>query len=447
VLKRSRAVTDHDAYWTRVRRRWPIAAAVLIAAGFVALFVRIRSAQRACKTPRVASLAVLAAEVAAGNSVCLANGSYRGSVELANTSRRRVVVTQEGRAVIYGQVRLRSSHLALDGLVVRTAAGGGPLAADCTRIEAVGGTDIQILNSDLGPCARDAIRMAFNRGRHDTGVIIGGNTLHDIGGNGCTCYMRGGRFADNIVERIGNDALDLWGDSNLVSHNVFQDLAPRGDNHNDVLETWQNPRDPATGDPLTNLVFERNIIDTVKGPNSHGLLIKGGGENRRLTIRSNLLRDIGSIGILLAGARDVSLFANTFARAGRLDTVEWKHGATGSMDSNIFYGAAGVDAEPWFSDRASHPLHRYNLAWAGKPLVGEPTGLNADPKFYDPSGRRDNDRGNDFRILDSTSAAIDHGDPSTAQRIDIRGAPIHGRGVDDGAFEYTGNEPSQPANR
>jgi hypothetical protein len=31
-----------------------------------------------------------------------------------------------------------------------------------------------------------------------------------------------------------------------------------------------------------------------------------------------------------------------------------------------------------------------------------------------------------------------HGDPAVAHRIDITGAPIHGRRLDDGAFEYTG---------
>jgi hypothetical protein len=282
--------------------------------------------------------------------------------------------------------------------------------------------------------------MAFNRGRHDTAVTIQGNTLHDAARNACTCYMRGGRFSDNLVERIGNDALELWGASNLVRHNVFRNLKARAGAHNDVLQTWQDPADPATGDPLAGLVFERNIVDTVTGPNSHGLMIQGGGANDDLTIRSNLFRDIGSIGILLAGATNVRLYANTFVRAGQLDTVEWKHGATGTIDSNIFYDAASAGAQPWYRDATSSPRHVFNLAWGGKLLSDEPTGLNADPKFHDPHGTRDTDRDNDFRILDATSPAVDHGNPSITNRIDILGHPIYNSRVDDGAFEYRGND-------
>ncbi len=165
-------------------------------------------AHAACSTTRVTSLVALASEVRAGHSVCLADGSYTGNVDLSNASGTRAIVTQEGAAVVHGQVRLNSSHLALDGLELDNTEGTGS-AADCVRISTIGGTDIAITDSDIGSCARDAIRMAYNRGRHDTAVTIAGNDLHDAGWNACTCYMRGGLFMDNLVQDIDNDGLDL----------------------------------------------------------------------------------------------------------------------------------------------------------------------------------------------------------------------------------------------
>ena len=343
-------------------------------------------AHATCSTTRVTSLAALASEVRAGHSVCLADGSYTGDVDLSNASGKRAIVTQEGAAVVHGQVRLNSSHLALDGLELDNSQGTGA-GADCVRIQTVGGTDIAITDSDIGACARDAIRMTYNRGRHDTAVTIAGNTLHDAGWNACTCYMRGGRFVENLVEDIHNDGLELWGDSNVIRHNTFRNLIARpASNHNDVLQTWQVPDDPASGDPLTKLVFDRNVVDTVGGPHSHGFMIGGGSANHALTIDSNLFRDIGSIGMLFDGAVNVELRANTFVRAGGLDTLEWKGGATGTIDSNVLYQAASSGPQPWYQDLSSHPSHAYNLAWGGKLLSDEATGLNVDPEFYDPDG-------------------------------------------------------------
>ena len=413
-----------------------IRAAGLLAATVLTTLALAPAAQAACSSTRVTSLAELASEVGAGHSVCLADGSYTGNVDLANPSAARVVVTQAGGAVVHGQIRLNSGHLELNGLAVENPAGTGS-GADCVRIQVVGGTDLRIVDSDIGPCARDAIRMAYNVGQHDTEVTIEGNTLHDALWNACTCYLRGGRFMDNLVHDIGNDALELWGDSNLVRHNTFRNLVAKpSTNHNDVLQTWQIPGDPATGDPLTHLVFDRNVVDTVSGPDSHGLMILGGSANNALTIESNLFRDIGSIGLLLDGATNIAINTNTFARAGAMDTLEWKAGASGTIDSNVFYRAASVGQQPWYQDATSRPSHAYNLAWGGKLLSDEATGLNANPKLYDPNGTRDSDRDNDFWIRTASSPAIDHGNPSITSRIDILGHPIFNIRVDDGAFEY-----------
>jgi len=414
----------------RILPRW--GAGCVVAAALI--LVSAPTAQAACSATRVTSLPDLASEVGAGNSACLADGTYAGNVELSNPTTNTAVVTQEGAAVIIGQVRLSSSHLRLDGLRVRNLAGIGGWA-DCVRVQTIGGTDIGVVNSDVGPCARDVVRMSYNQGQHDTGVTIQANHLHDAVWNACTCYMRGGLFGDNLVENISNDALDLWGDSNVVRHNVFRNLiANPPTNHKDVLQTWQVADAPATGDPLTNLLFNRNVIDTVAGPDSHGLMINGGSANSGLNIRSNLFRDIGSIGALFAATANVTVFANTFAHAGSNDTIEWKRGATGTMDSNIFYDAASAGSEPWYQDATSNPRRTNNLAWGGQLLASDASGQNADPRFQDPDGALDGDRSDDF-WLSPGSPAIDHGNPSVTNRIDIIGRPIMNFGLDQGAYE------------
>jgi hypothetical protein len=167
-------------------------------------------------------------------------------------------------------------------------------------------------------------------------------------------------------------------------------------------------------------------------------MIRGGSANNRLSIRSNLFRDIGSIGLLLDGAAGVDVTANTFVRAGANDMMEWKAGASGRIDSNVLYDAAGAGGRPWYQDAASSPSHAYNLAWGGDLLSDEPTGLNADPRFYDPGGTLTAARDDDFRILDPDSPAIDHGNPAITNRVDVLGQGIVNRRVDDGAFEYGG---------
>jgi len=175
----------------------------------------------------------------------------------------------------------------------------------------------------------------------------------------------------------------------------------------------------------------------VSGANSHGLMIQGGSANHDLTINSNLFRDIGSIGMLIDGATNVDVVGNTFARAGGMDTAEWFHNATGTIDSNIFYQAASYGSDPWYQDPTSSPDHGYNLAWGGALLADEPTGQNADPLFEDPAGT-DGDRDNDYEIGDASSPAIDAGDPGISSRVDLLGNSIQGDAMDDGAFEYTG---------
>jgi hypothetical protein len=426
----------------RASRRWT--APLLATAACLAALVLPAAARADCSGARVTSLDEIASRVRWGHDVCLAAGSYTGSVDLRNWTRRSATVGQEGGATIHGQVRLNSGHLALDGLVIENPAGSGA-QADCLRLQAVGATDIAISDSSVGPCARDAIRMAYNRGQHDTAVTITGNVLHDIGFNACTCYLSDGLFGDNLVQRVGNDALDLWGDGNTVSHNVFRDLvADPPSNHNDVLQTWQVAGDPATGDPLTNLVFERNVVDTVGGADAHGLMIRGGAANAGLTVRSNLFRDVGSIGMLFDGTADVTVLANTFVRAGAMDTMEWKAGATGSIDSNVFFEGASAGSEPWYRDDTSDPGHAYNLAWGGALLEDEDTGINADPLFMDPNGDRDADRDNDFRPTPS-SPLVDNGDPAVTDRVDIDGEPISGGRLDIGAYELDAGSFTAPA--
>jgi hypothetical protein len=163
-------------------------------------------------------------------------------------------------------------------------------------------------------------------------------------------------------------------------------------------------------------------------------MIGGGSANNTLTIESNLLRDIGSIGMLFEGAVNVGLHANTFVRAGTANTIEWKGGATGTVASNVLYQAASSGAQPWYEGPSSNPSHAYNLAWGGKLLTDEATGLNADPQFFDPDGNLDTDRLDDFN-LSAGSPAVDRGDPSVTSRIDILGHSIAGGRLDVGGFE------------
>jgi Right handed beta helix region len=417
--------------------RTPIRAGLIAAVVVFTTFIIAPTAQASCRGAYVTSLASVSKAVSYGRSVCLASGDYTGTVDLYNPYGTTVSVGQVGGATIHGQIRIYSGHIALNGLNLDNSVGLG-IGGDCVRVPVTGATDIQVLNSDVGPCPRDAIRMAYNVGRHDTGVVIQGNEIEQIGWNACTCYMDGGLFADNRVHDISNDALDLWGDSNVVTRNVFRDLiANPASNHNDVLQTWQVAGDPATGDPLTNLDFSRNVIDTVSGDNAHGLMIGGGPANHDLSIRSNLFRDIGSIGMLFAGTTGVDVVGNTFARAGGMDTAEWLSGAGGTIDSNIFYDAVSFGLDPWYDDATSAPEHQYNLAWGGALLSDEPTGQNADPLFLDPDGD-DDDRDDDYQLGDPASPAIDAGNPAITAREDLQGNPIQGDAMDAGAFEYAG---------
>jgi hypothetical protein len=229
-----------------------------------------------------------------------------------------------------------------------------------------------------------------------------------------------------------NDAVDMWGDHLTFRQNNIHDISNLVGLHNDAFQSWTGLNDGAEGNPVTNLLVERNRIVNLLGANAHGFMLEGPG-HRNWTVRNNVFQNIGSIGMILgingsgSSSQNLAVYNNTFYNAGPNDTVEFNSADTGLFVNNIVQGGGGV-----FIHSAAAVTEDYNLL-SGTLLNigGGPHDVKANPDFIDALG-------GDLHLA-SNSPAIDTGDNGTivspARAVDFDGNPVVGV-VDRGAYEY-----------
>jgi hypothetical protein len=357
-----------------------------------------------------------------GQSVCLTDGTY-GSMTLDNdaaTSRVTLKAVNPLGAVFRDTVSL-GSMVGIDGLDISTAGSGG----DCVALP-VGERGAAILNSRLHDCARDGIRWDQPRldGSNEVfDTLVLNNLIDTVGvtndaGNSVTLRGDSATFLDNELTRSPNDAVDLWGDGHVFRGNYIHDYSNTVGNHNDAFQTWGGPDDGFRGTDLTNLLLERNTIENVTGPDSHGFMIEG--INSNLTIRDNLWSNIGSSAADLQGSQsNVWFLRNTFVDTGPISfSSKGGSSTSGRLIGNIFAGTT----PPYITASCSCTTD-YNLAQRWRPSR-DTHALHADPMFMSLT---------DFHLR-AGSPAVDSGDPASTGRRALDGQAQVGT-VDRGAFE------------
>jgi Right handed beta helix region len=367
----------------------------------------------------VASLSAAQSAIASGHNACLADGNYSGNLTLRapsgwSSSRLTLSAQHPLAAHITGLVTL-NSHTAVSGLDL-TASG------DCVAIP-VASTTIAVLNSRIHDCGRDGIRWArpaLDGSNETKNVLLQGNEIANVRWNSLTIRGNTNTILDNNLHGSTNDAINAFGDSNHFIHNHIHGYSGTvGTQHCDTchpdgLQTWGNFDDGFHGTALTHLLFERNTLESITGPNSHGIMMKDWGSG---TIRRNLFRNISSYAANLYGGQNIAMVSNTFVNTGIVEYGNASGGTSnGTLMANIF--GPGV-AHPYIKGTVSHD---YNLAADWTP--SEPHGIHADPQFDSTTDQH----------LQATSPARDTGDPNISA-TDLDGInPVNT--PDRGAYEY-----------
>jgi hypothetical protein len=335
-------------------------------------------------------------------------------------------------------VNVSTSGQAVSGLDITCA------TKSCITVQP-GLFNVRISGNTIHNCAQDGIRFIrpdTTGASYTTGVTISNNRIWAVGqtstlGNDVTIYANSALVVDNDLTGAPNDAIDMWGDRLIFRHNTIHDIRNTFGRHNDAFQTWNGitPDDGAQGHPVTNLVIERNTIVNITGWSAHVLV----GEGPRMhdwSFRNNLVRNIGSIGIILnvngetnppnPGIVNVTVAGNTFVDAGPNDTIEFNAGTTGVAADNIFVNCPN----PYFVKTLTNVRRDYDLSWGMTPALVEKHARRADPLFVSSSNFH----------LRAGSRAIDSGDKG--RLVPVRTTDLDGEAtvgvVDRGAFESQG---------
>ena len=297
---------------------------------------------------------------AGGETICLTDGTY-GPMTLDNNSAKSLVrlkaVNPLG-AVFRSRVVL-GSNVAIDGLDI--TATGSYASGHCVSIQ-TNEKNNAILNSHLHDCDRDGIswdRPLQNNSNATTGTLVKGNLIEDVGkrddaGNSMTIRGDDVSVIDNEMTRGRNDAVNLWGDSHLFQGNYIHDFSNVVGNHNDAFQTWQDYADGYSAAPLTNLIVERNVIENITGPHSHGMMLEGSA-NANLTVQDNLWDTIGSSASDIQDSpSNVRFLRNTYYNTGAISFSDDGGATGGKLIGNIFAGSTPASITASCSCTAEH---------------------------------------------------------------------------------------------
>jgi polysaccharide biosynthesis protein PslG len=264
------------------------------------------------------------------------------------------------------------------------------------------------------------------------GDEISGVGLADSSGNDLTVYGRRVTIQSNDFSGAPKDAVDLWGDRLTFRHNDIHDIISLSGRANAALHTWTGRGDTIEGLPATNLVISQNRITNIAGANAQGVSDEGSGAES-WSVFDNVLDNVDNTGMSFdaAGgkAEDLTVYNNTFYRAGATRDVNFGARASGIFADNIVRGGGGV----YIANPAS-VSEDYNLLYSAPINTGGGShDLKANPEFVSPL------TGNFY--LEPSSPAIDSGDDDSLaplRRYDILGNSTVG--ADDiGAYEYQGS--------
>jgi hypothetical protein len=370
-----------------------------------------------------------------GSTVVIMGGSYGEDVKLSTSGATASPTTFQANGadtVTVRSLNLAANHLAVSGLTITGA------SSDCVSIQPAL-SDITLQGSKINNCGRDGIHFVRSTTQPYTNqVLIKNNAITTVGktnssANDLTAYANYLTVEGNDLTGTPNDAIDLWGDHHTYRANNIHDITNTNGNHNDAFQTWGGYDDGYDGNPVTNLLLERNKVVNVLGANAHAFMLEGPGNNV-WTVRDNVFSNIGSIGLVLGvtgsgeSSTGLAIYNNTFVNAGSNDAVEFNSADTGSFVNNIVQGGGGL-----YITRGTTVKEDYNVfsGTSSNVALGSHD-KSANPLFVGVSI-------GDFH-LGAGSPAINGGDNGTLVPLrpyDFDGKPVVNV-VDVGAYEYQG---------
>jgi len=145
-----------------------------------------------------------------------------------------------------------------------------------------------------GPCTTFAHNHVYNV--RDAVTVSGENTL----------------VADNVIERFGNDGVDVTSSNTVVRGNLIRDSMHSGKEpkHPDGIQGWGSPHD---------VTFDSNRVININGGGVQGIDVFDG-DWRGLRVTNNLVITNVWNGMVLFGLTDSLVANNTIIAAGRETT-------------------------------------------------------------------------------------------------------------------------------
>lgn len=371
----------------------------------------------------------------AGDTVVIVGGSYAEDVKMAVSGGAGSPVTvraNAGDTVTVRSLNLAASHLVVGGLNVTGASG------PCVAIQPAV-SDVTLRDSQIHGCGSDGIRFVRTTSQpYTTQSQLLRNKVYGVGtsdtsANDLQIYANYLTVEGCDLSGAPNDGIDMWGDHLTFRANYIHDISNSYGHHNDAFQTWNGLNDGAEGNPVTNLLVERNHIANIIGSDAHGFMVEGPGNNY-WTVRNNVIENIGSIGMIfgITGTGNSSLglavYNNTFVNAGPNDVVEFNSKDTGSFSNNILQGGGGL-----YITTGTTVVHDNNIfsGTTSNVALGAHD-KNVSPGFVNASA-------GDYHLASGSPAvnAGDNGNIDPLRPYDFDGNPNNGI-VDIGAHEYQG---------
>ena len=228
---------------------------------------------------------------------------------------------------------------------------------------------------------RGALRPA-TRKPYTSAVTIENNDISAVGrsnslANDLTIYANHITVQGNDLTGTPNDAINMWGDRHTYSQNTIHDLSNPYGHHDDAFQTWTGLDDGAEGNPVTNLVIDRNVIHDVLGPTpsdqAQGPATTTGRFATTSCGASATRRHLRRGGNATEGLRNILAYNNTFVRAGANNTIELNLTSSGKLVNNVFSDCAGWGGACPTSGHPRHAHVRPQLAGGSTTRLSEPT--------------------------------------------------------------------------
>lgn len=341
-----------------------------------------------------------AARLAVGGDVVriVGPGTYNERVTPSNSGRDGSYITFKGESmpvVAQGFNCNKRNFIRIVGVEITP----GPSSGTVDVIQ-LNGTNYQIMDCYIHETYGIPIRTAYSAdsSAYCNNVVVRSNYIRKpgitapddlVGQNGIQLAGTNIVVEYNRLEYC-SDYMWVSGVHVIIRNNVLAEMPAGGLNPDPHVDGWQTH---GSGDrPVCDVWMERNFCVTNVMANSHGWWLNGTDATnifRRITVRGNLIHQLGSYVAMFSYAPEAGFYNNTISYAGSVarqsGLVNVSTSSTNSVvQNNIFYGCNQNNGGTslYLANQFTNSYHGYDLIHSSGAVGDAGTGLlTNDPLF------------------------------------------------------------------